>query len=126
MPYLHRRVPTEGNNFGKGKVNRMRYLIAYITTKDALEARKIGEAVVNERIAACANIIPAIDSVYWWKGKLQKDKEAVLILKTKKSLAKKLIKRVKELHGYGVPCIDMIEIMDGNPDCFKWIEEVTK
>ena len=104
----------------------MMYVIAYITAKSPEEARRIGEAVVRERIAACANIIPAIESIYWWKGKLQKDKETVLILKTKKSLSKKLIKRVKELHSYTVPCIDMIEIIDGNPDFFKWIEEVTK
>ena len=104
----------------------MSYVIAYITTKDKAQAKKIGETVVKEKLAACANIIPAIESIYWWKGKLEKEKEAVLILKTKKSLSKKLIKRVKELHSYTVPCIDMIEIIDGNPDCFKWVEEVTK
>ena len=99
------------------------YFIAYITTKNIEEAKKIGETVLKERLAACANIIPAIESVYWWKGKIERDKESLLVLKTKKSLVSKLIKRVKELHSYDVPCVDIIPVTDGNKDYFKWIEE---
>jgi periplasmic divalent cation tolerance protein len=101
----------------------MAYVIAYVTAKDLAEAKKIGEAIVKEKLAACANIIPAIESVYWWKGKVEKDKEALLILKTKKSLVSRLIKRVKEIHSYGVPCVDIIPVTEGNKDYFKWIEE---
>ncbi len=104
----------------------MSYVIAYITTKNIAEARKIGEAVVKERLAACANIIPSLESVYWWKGKMEKERESVLLLKTKKSLAGKLIKKVKELHSYETPCVDIIPVTGGNPDYFKWIEEVTR
>jgi len=104
----------------------MSYVIAYITTKNIAEARKIGEIIVRERLAACANIIPAMESVYWWKGKIEKDKEALLLLKTKKPLVGKLIKRVKELHSYDIPCVDIIPMTGGNPDYFKWIEEVTR
>jgi len=102
------------------------YFIAYITTKNIDEAKKIGETVVKERLAACANIIPAIESVYWWKGKIERDKESLLVLKTKKSLVSKLIKRVKGLHSYDVPGVDIIPVTDGNKDYFKWIEEVTR
>ena len=104
----------------------MMYVIAYVTTKNIAEARKIGEMVVRERLAACANIIPSMESIYCWKGKIEKEKESVLLLKTKKSLAGKLIKRVKELHSYDIPCVDIIPVTDGNPDYFKWIEEVTR
>ena len=104
----------------------MMYVIAYITTRDQTEARKIGEAVVKERLAACANIIPVIESIYWWKGKLERNKESMLLLKTKKPLASKLIKRIKGIHSYEVPCVDIIPGTEGNKDYFKWIEEVTR
>lgn len=102
------------------------YFIAYITAKNQEEAKNIGETVVKEKLAACANIIPAIESVYWWKGKIEKEKESLLLLKTKKALVGRLIKRVKEIHSYDVPCVDIIPVTDGNQDYFKWIEEVTK
>jgi periplasmic divalent cation tolerance protein len=104
----------------------MPYVIAYMTAKDAAQAKRIGEKIVRERLAACANVIPSIESVYWWKGKIEREKEALLLLKTKKSLAARLIKRVKELHSYGVPCVDIISVIEGNRDYFKWIEEVTR
>ncbi|HJW96875.1 MAG TPA: divalent-cation tolerance protein CutA [archaeon] len=102
------------------------YVIAYVTARDMMEARRIGETVVREKLAACANIIPAIESIYWWKGNIEDDKETLLLLKTKKLLASKLIKRVKELHSFEIPCVDVIPITEGNMDYFKWIEEVTK
>jgi len=101
----------------------MSYVIAYVTAIDAKQAKRIGEVVVRERLAACANIIPSMESIYWWKGNVEKAKEAVLLLKTKKSLAPKLIKRVKALHSYEVPCVDIIPLTGGNKAYFKWIEE---
>jgi periplasmic divalent cation tolerance protein len=79
--------------------------------------------MVREKLAACANIVPAIQSIYWWKGNVEKERESLLMLKTRKSLAAKLIKRVKLIHGYEVPCVDIIPVTDGNKDYFKWIEE---
>ena len=104
----------------------MQYVIAYITVRDHEEASRIGETLVREKLAACANIMHTIDSIYWWKGSIENDKESLLIIKTKKSLAPRLIKRVKELHSSEVPCVDIIPVTDGNQDYFKWIEEVTK
>jgi periplasmic divalent cation tolerance protein len=138
MPDMHRGLPAEGNNIRKGEINGkklakptskgayMTYVIVYATSKDEKEARTIGEILVKEKLIACANIIPAIQSIYWWKGKIEKNGEAAMFLKTKKSLVKRLIKRIKELHSYEVPTIDVITISDGNPECFKWIEDVTK
>lgn len=102
------------------------YVIAYLTARDQAEAKRIGETLVKEKLAACANIIPSIESVYWWKGNMEEDKESLIILKTKKALAGKLIKRVKELHSYETPCVDIIPVTEGNKDYFKWIEEVTR
>ena len=104
----------------------MTYVIAYVTARDQDEAKRIGEAIVREKLAACANIIPVIHSIYWWKGSIEEEKECLLLLKTKKTLVPKLIKRVKELHSYDVPCVDIIPVTDGNKEYFKWVEEVTK
>ena len=69
------------------------------------EAEAIGERLVVERLAACANIIPAITSIYRWRGKLVKEKEAVLIAKTHRPLVDKAIARIGELHSYELPSI---------------------
>lgn len=117
---MRRSLPAEGNNPGEGK---MSYVIVYVTTKDENEARSIGERLVSEKLAACVNMIPSIESVYWWKGKIEKDKESVMMIKTKEDLVEKVISRTKELHSYDVPCIDVIPITEGNRDYFKWIQE---
>ncbi len=101
----------------------MTYIMIYITTKDQKEAKNIGESLVKEKLAACINVIPSIESVYWWKGKIENDKESVLIVKTKKDLVEKAIKRVKELHSYDVPCVDVIPITEGNKEYFEWVED---
>ncbi len=103
----------------------MRYRSIYITTKDEDEARKIGRTLVDEKLAACVNILP-IKSIYRWEGEIQEEGEAAMLVKTKAELADKVIERVKELHSYEVPCIVSFSIDKGNPDYLKWIEESTK
>jgi periplasmic divalent cation tolerance protein len=116
-------MPIKGDRKGEGK---MSFVIIYITTKNVAEARKIANTLVKEKLVACANIIPKIESTYWWKGKIEKSNEATIILKTKKKLVKDVIKRVKELHSYTVPCIITIPITGGNKDFLNWINEVVK
>lgn len=101
----------------------MRYFIIYITASSAQEAERIGEAVVNERLAACANVVPSLRSTYWWKGRLEKSREALLLLKTKKARVKKVIKRVRELHSYENPAIVAIPILEGSKDYLAWVEK---
>ena len=116
-------LPVKGNHLGEGK---MSYVIVYITTKDEDEARKIGESLVKEKLAACINVIPGIESIYWWKGKVERNKESALIVKTKKELAGKVMEKVKKLHSYDTPSVDVIPITEGNKECFEWIEESLK
>jgi len=75
-------------------------IINYITCKNKAEAKKIANQLLKKKLIACANIFP-IDSLYKWKGKLQTDKEAVLLVKTTKNIEKE----VKKLHSYECPCI---------------------
>ncbi|MFH1683361.1 MAG: divalent-cation tolerance protein CutA [Candidatus Margulisiibacteriota bacterium] len=104
----------------------MKLNLVYITAKDKEEARKIGQALVEGRLAACANIINNMESIYWWKGKIQNDNEAVLIVKTKENLVPELIEKVKSIHSYDCPCIVALPILDGNKAFLDWIQKETK
>ncbi len=103
----------------------MKYCSVYITTGDEDEARKIGRALVTERLAACVNILP-IKSIYRWQENIEEEGEVVMFVKTRDELTDRVIERVKELHSYEVPCIVSFPIAKGNPDYLKWIEESTK
>ena len=98
----------------------------YITAGSRDEAKKIGRALVEERLAACANIIDGMESVYWWEGKLTEDKEAVMIVKTRAELVAQVTARVKALHSYTVPCIVALPILDGNPAYLEWLGAETQ
>lgn len=98
----------------------------YITCPNREEALKIGKGVVESRLAACANVIGGMESIYWWEGKVVTDTEVVLIMKSQSDLIEALIGKVKELHSYSVPCIVSLPILEGNPDYLKWLAEETK
>ena len=97
----------------------------YVTAATPEQARQIGEALVEERLAACANILAPMASIYRWEGKIQRDTEAVLIAKTQAALVDKVIARVRALHSYTVPCVVSLAIEAGNPDFLDWIERET-
>ena len=104
----------------------MEYVAVYITAKDAKEAKKISDALLGEGLVACASIIPKIELAYKWEGKIARHTEALVIAKTRKALANKIIKVVKENHSYKVPCVNFLPIVHGNPDYFKWINKETR
>ena len=103
----------------------MQYYLIYITTKDEEEARKIGKTLVEEKLAACVNIHP-IKSIYWWEEEIMEESEIAMLVKTKAELVDEVIKRVKQLHSYEVPCIISLPIEKGYPDFLKWINQSTK
>ncbi len=102
------------------------HIVIYITAGSVSEAKKIGHTLVEEKLVACSNIISPIRSIYSWQGKICDDKEALMMLKTKKKLFKQIIKRVEELHSYDVPEIIAIPIIDGSSKYLSWINEETK
>jgi periplasmic divalent cation tolerance protein len=103
----------------------MQYYLIYITTKDEEEARKIGRTLVEEKLVACVNIHP-IKSIYWWEEEIMEESEIAMLVKTKAELVDEVIKRVKQLHSYEVPCIISLPIEKGYPDFLKWINQSTK
>jgi periplasmic divalent cation tolerance protein len=102
-----------------------RFSFVYITASNEKEAKRIADVLVFEKLAACCNIFK-IDSVYWWEGKIERSEEYGIFAKTKKSLVEKIIKRVKEIHSYSVPCVVSFDVCKGNKDFLKWIEKSTK
>lgn len=99
--------------------------LVYVTAKDDAEAKMIARAVVSERLAACANILGGIESIYWWQGKVCDGSEVALILKTSAERQPELIDRIKELHSYECPCVVCLPIADGNRDFLNWIAAET-
>ena len=89
------------------------YAFVYITTSGEEESKKIGKTLVEEKLAACVNIIPSIESIYLWKGEIEADEESLLIAKTKVETIDKIIKKVKEIHSYETPAILAIPIIAG-------------
>ncbi len=100
--------------------------LIYITAGTLDEAKTIGKELVSSRLAACANIIDNINSIYWWEGEIQDDREVILIAKTKKSLVPELIEKVKSMHSYDCPCIVSLPILDGNNPFLDWVIDETK
>lgn len=98
-----------------------RYFIVYITAKDAEEARVLGRMLVERRLAACTNVISAIESFYWWKGELVADREAVVLAKTAERLVEPLMAAVREAHSYEVPAILAIPAERINPTYMDWL-----
>lgn len=97
------------------------YRLLYVTAGTKDEALTIADALIEEYLVACANIIDGVMSVYRWEGKVQHDQEAVLIAKTATFRLDAAIRRVRELHSYDCPCIVAIPIEDGNPAFLEWI-----
>ena len=93
----------------------------YVAAVSRDEALAIGRAVVEERLAACANVLDGMTSLYWWQGALEQAGEAVLILKTRSELVERLTARVRELHSYECPCVVALPIAAGNPAYLDWI-----
>ncbi len=98
----------------------------YMTTGTQEEARRIGRALVEARLAACVNIIAGMNSLYWWEGALQDDNETVLIAKTREELLADLIDKVKAMHSYECPCVVALPIEAGNPAYLDWLAQETE
>ncbi len=97
------------------------YIVLFITTATAEEAQQISKVLLNQRKAACVNIVPKVSSLFWWQDKLDSAQESLLIVKTKASLLDEIVRLVKELHSYDIPEIIALPIISGNQDYLGWI-----
>ncbi len=110
----------------KKKVAESAYIVLFITTANADEARRISSRLLNQRKAACVNIVPRVDSLFWWQGKLDSAQESLLIVKTRASLLNEIVTLVREIHSYHTPEIIALPIVGGNQDYLDWIGKETQ
>jgi len=100
--------------------------LIYVTAPNPAEAERIAETILAERLAACANFFGGVTSLFEWDGKLCREQETVLILKTTANKTNALTARIKELHPYDCPCVVALPIESGNPDFLDWIQKTTE
>lgn len=96
------------------------------TCPDADTAGRIATVLVEERLAACANLVPGIVSVYRWQGAVQRDAEVLMLLKTRADVFDTLAARLRELHPYEVPEIIAVGIEAGSPAYIGWLLAETR
>lgn len=97
----------------------------YVTTANKEEAVAIGRTLVEERLAACANVFENVTSIYRWEGQVESDSETAVVLKTRAELVDVAVDRIKALHSYDTPCVVAWDIVGGNHDYLDWVETET-
>ncbi len=102
------------------------YIVVFITAESQEQARKIADALLTKKLAACVNIVPQVHSMFWWEGKINSADESLLIVKTEATLLDNVIASVKRNHSYTVPEIIALPIVGGNKDYLHWIDEITR
>ena len=101
-------------------------IVVFVTAGTEEEARRIAELLLDQRKAGCVSIVPKVDSLFWWQGKLDSAQESLLIIKTKASLLPDVVSLVKGIHSYEVPEIIAMPIIGGNEDYLNWIHSEVK
>ena len=100
--------------------------LVYVTAPSLAEAESLARLAVTARLAACANILPGMRSLYWWQGKLEQADEVVLLLKTTAELVPALTEALVAAHSYDCPCVVALPIASGNPAFLQWIFDETR
>lgn len=104
----------------------MNQRMVYMTAANPSEAERIAQALVEERLAACVNVLPMISSVYRWQGRVERATEVALFAKTRADLVQKLTERVLALHSYECPCVVSLALDGGHPGFLSWITTETE
>lgn len=98
----------------------------YITCTSMDEATTIARALLDERLVACANLIPNVTSLYWYDDKIQQEREVVMFCKAPSKNIERISKTVQGIHKHDTPCVVALPIEDGNPSYLDWVEEETR
>lgn len=104
----------------------MSYSVVLSTFKDKKEASRIAGILLKAKVAACVSIVGGVESRYWWKGSIEKSREAMAVIKTRKNLVGKVVALIKKNHSYSVPEIIEMPILSGNKDYLDWISKTTR
>lgn len=101
-------------------------VVILITASSETEAEKIGRALVEERLAACVNVVSGVRSIFFWEGKVQDEREMLMLIKSRLPLVSKIVSRVKDLHSYKVPEIIALPVVAGSKEYLDWVGDMTK
>lgn len=104
----------------------MSTIFVYVTVPSVAEAKKIAVSVVQDRLAACANILPGMQSIYHWEGRIEQAEECVVLFKTRATLFQALEACVREMHKYTNPCIVALPVTQGSAPYIEWLMAETK
>lgn len=99
----------------------MEAVLIYATCAGQDEARRIGRDLVHRRLAACINIFPAVESLFFWEGNLEQANETVMVAKTVQEKVPEAIEAIKAGHSYSVPAILVLPVLDGNKTFIEWV-----
>ena len=97
------------------------YRIVLVTCASISEARRIGRSAVQKRLAACANIVARVESIYRWKGKVERAREVLVMMKTSAGRLRALEREVKRMHSYDVPEFAVVPMMAGSREYLEWV-----
>jgi periplasmic divalent cation tolerance protein len=100
-----------------------RHIVVFVTVSSREEGEKIASALIEDKLAACVNIVPGLVSLFWWENKIDRADELLLVVKTRRALLDKLIARVKSLHSYTCPEVIALPVIGGSKDYLAWIDE---
>lgn len=104
----------------------MSYFLFIVTVPNLEEGKKIGRVLVEEKLAACANIVKDIFSIYEWKDKIMEDTEHLMLIKTTEENSEKIIQKINEIHSYDTPEIIGLKIEKGSEKYLNWIKDVVE
>ena len=99
------------------------HVIVFVTAPTEGEAGAIASRLLDEKLVACANVIPGVRSTFWWEGKIDKADEVLILMKTRRDHLDAVVESVRQAHSYDVPEIIALPIVGGNADYLKWIDE---
>jgi periplasmic divalent cation tolerance protein len=99
------------------------FIVIFITCANKNQAKKIASGLISAKLAACVNIVPGLESLFWWENKVDRAAEVLLVVKSKKTKLLGIIKKVRSLHSYSTPEIIALPIIAGEKHYLKWINE---
>lgn len=101
-------------------------IVVMVTVGAESHGIEIGRALIEERLAACVNLVKGVRSLYMWEGRLNDDQETLMLIKTRGSIFSRLKDRVAQLHPYQVPEIIALPVVEGSPSYLQWVAEMTE
>ncbi|MBI4279139.1 MAG: divalent-cation tolerance protein CutA [Armatimonadetes bacterium] len=101
---------------------RVEHVVVLVTAASVEEATRLADRLVEEKLAACVNVVKEVASTYWWQGRVERAGEALLLIKTRRDRVEALTQRVRDLHSYTVPEVVVLPILEGNPPYLQWID----